>query len=134
MSITPLDERTIKSVFIRKVAPGIVENIIKDNATITGEDVLEMKAANQELCEDEPYCVLIDAGSMTSFTREAMEMVASKSFQQRTIAKAILINSLGHKILANFYLKVNRPHIKTKIFNNREEALNWLKKITNDMH
>ena len=43
-----------------------------------------------------------------------------------TIADALVIKSLAHKMLANFYVKINKPIKPTKIFTIQEKALNWL--------
>lgn len=43
-------------------------------------------------------------------------------------ADAFVLNSIAQKILANFYVKINKPERPTKFFNNSEEALIWLKK------
>ncbi len=43
-----------------------------------------------------------------------------------TSAEAYVINSLAHKILGNFYTKVNKPAVPTRMFSNEEEAVKWL--------
>jgi hypothetical protein len=43
------------------------------------------------------------------------------------IAEAFLINSLANLLIANFYIKFNRPPNPTKVFNNLESALEWLR-------
>lgn len=42
-------------------------------------------------------------------------------------AEAFILNSLPLKILGNFYLKFKKPSRPTKIFDNKEEAVGWLK-------
>jgi len=43
-------------------------------------------------------------------------------------ADAFVLNSIAQKILANFYVKINKPERPTKFFNNLDEASIWLKK------
>jgi hypothetical protein len=38
----------------------------------------------------------------------------------------MVIKILGQRILGNFYIKFQKPMIPTKIFNNHEDALEWL--------
>ncbi len=45
---------------------------------------------------------------------------------KNTIADALLISSLPHKLMANFYMKFNKPVKPTRIFNNRDRAVQWL--------
>jgi len=53
-------------------------------------------------------------------------LVASKDFQGKNIAKALVFDGLGQRIIANFYMRVNRPHIKTAVFGDRQRAILWL--------
>jgi hypothetical protein len=44
----------------------------------------------------------------------------------RTIADAIVIKGLDQKILADAYVKTNRPVKPTQLFNDIDEAVKWL--------
>ncbi len=46
---------------------------------------------------------------------------------ERVSADALVINNLPHRLLADFYLKFNRPDIPTRFFSSEEEAREWLK-------
>ena len=115
-----------KNVTIFLVSHGIIENIIHDHATLEQVDILEMKQMNKQLSGGLPYVVLIDSGTYTDITKEARELLASKEFGEKTIAKALFVRSLGHRIVAQFYIKINKPYINTKIFADREKAIDWL--------
>lgn len=111
---------------------GIIENYIKPGVTVEASDLWELKRLNLMLAEEKPYCVLTVSGHLSSISKEARETVASKTFAGITKAKALVVDSLGQRIVGNFYLTVNKPHIKTKIFGNREEAIVWLREQQND--
>lgn len=115
-----------KNVTILLLRPGIIENIIHDHATLEKEDILEMKQINKQLTAGLPYVVLIDSGTYTDITKEARELIASQEFGEKTIAKALFVRSLGHRIVGQFYIKINKPYINTKIFADREKAIEWL--------
>jgi hypothetical protein len=34
---------------------------------------------------------------------------------------------MAQRILANFYIKINKPERPTKFFNDKDEAVNWIK-------
>lgn len=127
MTTTPLKMHETDSVTVRLLAPTIVENIIHDNSEIDVEDIRQLKEINKKLTGGVNYAVLVSSGMMTSITPEARELSADKDFQQKTVAKALLIRSLGHRLVCRFYIKVNKPFIKTKIFSDRNEAIKWLK-------
>lgn len=115
------------SFVITEIEPGIFENFIKPGAHVGTEDAWELKRQNMELSGGLPYCVLVVSGHLSSVSKEAREIVASKEYVGVTKAKAFLIESLGHRIVGNFYLTVNKPHIKTKLFSNRNDAILWLR-------
>ncbi len=122
-----ISEDIIKeSATVRIITHGIIENIINDYCTLERENVLEIKEVNKKLSNGQPYAVLVDSGMYTTISKEARELLASKEFAEITIAKALLVRSLGHRIMGQFYIKINKPFIPTKIFSDREEAILWL--------
>jgi hypothetical protein len=121
-----------KEIFTTKcraqlLEPNLLENKIRDGFTLNAEDVLELKKVNIELTNDSHYAILVIFGHLTEVTKEARELIASKEFQRNTIAKALLVDNIGHRLVGNFYLTVNRPHIKTRLFTDRDLAIKWLK-------
>ncbi len=42
-------------------------------------------------------------------------------------ADAFVIQSLPQKIIGNFYLKVVKPSVPTRLFNSEDEAVEWLR-------
>lgn len=122
-----LQETKTEIATIRLLAPRIVENIIHDYVTLDIENVREIKEINKKLVSEHPYAVLVDSGLFTSITMEARKLSASSEFAESTVAKALLVRSLGHRMVGQFYIKVNKPRINTKIFSDREQAIEWLK-------
>ncbi len=112
----------------RLIEKGILENTFKGGFIIEDIDMHELKAANRSIVGSEPYTVLVQAEELINFSVKARELVASESFKGNNIAKALLFRSLGQRIIANFYLKIHKPFIKTKLFSEREKAIAWLKK------
>ncbi|HXU27517.1 MAG TPA: hypothetical protein VN698_09820 [Bacteroidia bacterium] len=52
---------------------------------------------------------------------------AKKESCPLSLADAYVTTSLGHKIIGNAYLKFNKPGRPTKIFNSKDDAVEWLK-------
>ena len=127
MKQTPLSEHKLKNATVRLLTENIIENYIHDNSSVEVEDVRAIKEVNLKLTEGKPYCILVDSGMVTTISSEARKLSASKEFAQKTIAKALLVHSVGHRLVGRFYIKINKPHIKTKIFSDREDAIDWLK-------
>jgi hypothetical protein len=82
---------------------------------------------NTSLSAGKKYCVLVTVHGMTHITKEARELTASAAFVQNTVAKAVLVTLIGHRLVVNFYMKVNKPKIKTHMFTDREKAIEWLR-------
>lgn len=117
----------IEKVRISLIEDGIIENFFLGGKTIEPADMWEAKQINLKLSANKPYSVLVLAEELTSFSIEARELTASKDFQGKNIAKALLFDGLGQRIIANFYMRVNRPHIKTNVFGDRNKAIVWLR-------
>ena len=69
----------------------------------------------------------ITGDSYTSQDNESKRFNGSTEVIKHCSAIAIYSNSLGQKILANFYIKTIRPNAPTKFFNEESKAIEWLK-------
>ena len=56
-----------------------------------------------------------------------LSKLSQNEYNPYSKADAFVLNSMAQKILANFYIKFNKPERPTKFFNNADEALIWLK-------
>jgi hypothetical protein len=73
---------------------------------------------------------LIDVTNLKSTTKEARDFMNSKDGGLKgLLGGAFLSNSVVATLLVNLYIKVSNPTIPARFFTNREEALEWLKKI-----
>jgi hypothetical protein len=57
-----------------------------------------------------------------------LSKLSQNEYNPYSKADAFVLNSIAQKILANFYVKINKPERPTKFFNDADEALIWLKK------
>lgn len=121
----------LEKVQISLVEEGIVVNHIKLGKLIEANDVYEIRNINLDLVKHQPYGVLVESDELTSFSAEARILAASKEIACHSAAKALLINSLGQRIIANFYLKVNKPYVKTRVFEKKEDAYDWIRTEVN---
>jgi len=68
----------------------------------------------------------LSGGNFMSQDKESREFNASEEVTQYCSAIAFLSDSLGKKLLANFFISMNRDKIPMKFFNSEEEAFKWL--------
>lgn len=47
-------------------------------------------------------------------------------------ADALVVKTLAHKLLANFYIKYNKPEHPTRVFSDEETALSWLREMKSE--
>jgi hypothetical protein len=78
----------------------------------------------------EKRSVLIDSDEFINITPEARKLIRTLESIVPISSRALVIESLNQRILANFYIRFYKPIVPTKIFNNYEDALQWLNKIT----
>lgn len=119
---------TLKFAEISIIKAQIILNEILPGANIDVDEIIAIKKVNKELSNNKPYVILVKSGAFSTITAEARKLTASKEFAQNTKAKALLANNMGHKLIGSIYLKFDKPYIKTKMFTNETEAINWLEK------
>lgn len=78
------------------------------------------------------YPALVESSGVKSFTKEARDFLSSNAGREGIKATAILASGYMASTIANFFLKVTvgKPIVPTKIFSDREKALEWLKKFS----
>lgn len=61
----------------------------------------------------------------THIPKEVLDYVGNSPYNKYQHSSAIVISGIGQKMIANFYLKVVKPAVPTKMFNSIEAALEW---------
>ncbi len=105
---------------------GVLQINVRDHNYIT-KDLKEINAAQGKITNGGKCLVLVIGSEFANIDSEAREYMASDESTQYSIAEAYVIRSLAHKILANFYLKVNKPGVPTKFFSDAKLAEEWLR-------
>lgn len=89
-------------------------------------DSLQNNEAIKRLTNGERYLVLLDGRVPLSVTKEVRAFSAQSTGEEGRIAEAFIVTSTANKLMANFYINVNKPKIPTRTFSNEESALEWL--------
>lgn len=114
-------------LFLR--SDNIVQINLFDNKEITRKEVEILVEETLKLTNKILHPVIIYVGEFASFTEDARAYSASEQGKRACTAEAFIINNLGHKLIANFYLTVNKPVKPVKFFENEIDAINWFTKI-----
>jgi hypothetical protein len=96
------------------------------------EFVKKMVDLRLEITPEKDYLFVINSKKVKNFSKEVRDFLAGKKAAERVIAAAIVIDSMVTATLANFFLRVSKPEVITRLFSNEEDAISWLKTIDVD--
>lgn len=122
-----MKKTNLKSTTVEITEEGIMHIHIKDNADMDLDDAIKTLDAMGELGNGKKFPVLIDSGTFINIDKDVKIFSASKIGNIYTLADAIACDSLAQKIIATFYKTTNNPAVPTKIFDDKTEAIQWLK-------
>lgn len=72
------------------------------------------------------FCNIIEFESTADLDPSARDWGATRPDEGgKSICDAVVISSAAHRMMANFYMKINRPKIPTKFFNDLESSIAW---------
>jgi hypothetical protein len=122
---------TLRVAHVRILEEGII--LVKLDASqhdhMGAEEAIEIAEAIAEICNGEKHCILTDSsgvvGQVEPLAREILSTHAGYSKVRK--AEAFVVESLANRLIANFYIKFNRPKNPTQIFNSYDRALAWLR-------
>lgn len=100
-------------------------NLTKD-VFLTLEMSMEMVEVCKKLCPDKIYKSLKIVNHKMQLQEEVVTFLASDARKSMISLEAVVVNSSTLKMFGNFYLKIKRPIIKTKVFDNEALAIKWL--------
>ena len=90
-------------------------------------DAVLIVEAMGKLGAGKKFPVLIDSGEFTSIDKEVRIFSASAECNIYTLVDAIAYYSLAQKLIADFYVRHNKPVVPTQVFSDKTKAIQWLK-------
>ncbi len=94
----------------------------------TSLDLIAAKTIIQEAADlsgDKVYPALTDIREMPPHSKDVREYFANEGSYNAS-ANAIVVSSSLSKVLANFFLTLNKPVVPTRIFTDPVKAARWL--------
>lgn len=105
---------------------GIIRVMIKKQADIDAQQLKILFDAFNQIVEGKAYAYIYYTEDMTSnFIDDGRAFAKREEFSFPKICNAVIVTRLAHKLIANFYLKFNKPHYPYKVFNDMNEAEKW---------
>jgi hypothetical protein len=74
-----------------------------------------------------PLPLLMDIREGRSITREARAYLAGEEAQAVVQAGALLVSSGVSSVIGNFFIRLARPRVPTRLFTDEGEAIAWLR-------
>jgi hypothetical protein len=108
---------------------GIVHVKFKQDVVIDIDTQMKLLDIYNDLLQHRLSPFLFEAEPGVTITKEARDNAHSIEDVSPLGWTAVLVKNIAHALIANFYLKVNKPKRPYKVFHSREEALEWLKQF-----
>lgn len=112
--------------FCERLENNIIYVYVKKDADIDVEQILQIRETNEKLANGNNYVVLFEIAEFAFISKEAREYGGENELGELRKAMAIVVKSMAHRLLANFFINVNKPPTPTKVFNDKKKALEWL--------
>ena len=96
---------------------------------VSAADAVKIMSWAVETTKGERYKVLYIPEKGSNVSPELRAMLADPERAKRIIADAMVVASFPHRLLADFYLRFNKPAVATKLFSNEEAARRWLETV-----
>ena len=122
-----LEEIQLETAVVFLRSDGIVLVRVRDYADVDIQDSLETFEAVKRLGKGVKIPVLVFTGEGGTVTDESRRFSASNKAGEPTLAEAIVVKNLAHKLIVNFLIKFHMPGRPMKMFTKEAEAIKWLK-------
>jgi hypothetical protein len=106
---------------------------MKPNIDIGESELTELFNLSNELADFKKRFVVIDTRENFNSNADIRTLYSDDNFIKYRYADAFIVNSLPMRLLVNFYISFNKPKIPTKMFNNKENAFEWINSLKKEM-
>lgn len=128
------NEMEIKQALVSKNEANIVFIRLKEKYFIDVEDIKEINKAKNKLVGESCHSVIFIPSITSSISKEAREFSAQPIIFKNAICKAIVAKNMAHRLIGNFFIKMQNPPVPMKLFNSEEKAVQWVKTKIEKFH
>lgn len=106
----------------------LVTILMKPGMKITFEEIKSMYHEVNVALNGKKVVVMLDTRktSLLDYPESVLRYASNNEHSHKELAYAILIDGVGPKMLASFYMKLHGPKTPTRIFNDEAEAKEWV--------
>jgi hypothetical protein len=110
------------------IANGILFFEYKPNTILDLEAAQHIVADRIHFQNEKAYPVLCDVRGIVNTDKSGRDYLA-QSGSVLTKAVALIVHQKVSITISNFYLRISKPTVPTQLFNNQEDALDYLKQF-----
>lgn len=121
----------IETAILHRRKDGIIHITFKDQTELDLELQDTLVKLYNELAEGKKRLFLFSAFSDVTVSKEARDRATELENVYPAIATAIVADTIAYKLIANFFIKMNKPKTPYKVFTNSIKAELWLKSFIN---
>lgn len=124
-----IKELDFEDVNLQRKSNDIVYVTFKDNCNLDIPLQMRLLDYYRDLTDGKLMHFMFFAAENVSLSKEARDNAVKIEDQSMLGATAVVVDTLAYKLIANFYLKFNKPKRPYKVFSKEDEAIKWLKSI-----
>ena len=128
-NIYAINELDYPEVNLRLMSNNLVYVLLKDNCNLDVPLQMRLLDYYREITNNTLMPFLFLVGDNVTITKEARDNAVKIEDESMLAASAVVVDNLPYKLIANFYLKFNKPKRPYKVFSKEEDAIKWLKTI-----
>lgn len=120
-------ERVGQLIFTYDAKRKIVMSVTTENAELTIDDARASTDAIKKLTGNIPRPLFVDFSKIKSQTKQCRDYYTRDPQHLQTYtAVAMLVNNAVSRVLANFFLGINKSPKPTQVFDDEAKAMAWL--------
>lgn len=128
-AIYTIRELDFPDVNIQRKSNDIVYVTFKDDCNLDIPLQMRLLDYYRDITDGKLMHFMFFAAENVSLSKEARDNAVKIEDQSMLGATAVVVDTLAYKLIANFYLKFNKPKRPYKVFSKEEDAIKWLKTI-----
>ena len=128
-NLCTINEIDLPEVNIQRKSNDIIYVLFKDNCALDIDLQMSLLDHYNDIAGNKLMPFIFMAAENVSITKEARDNATKIEDISMIGSSAVIVTTLPYKLIANFYLRFNKPKRPFKVFSNEEDAVKWLKTI-----
>ncbi len=120
----------IPEVILRLRKDGIVHATFRENTVFDIPMQMKMLEESTKITNGKKSLFIYDAEDNVTITKEARDNAIHIEHRSVTSATVVVAHNLAYRIIANFYVNVNKPQTPFKVVSSFEKGIEWLKSLS----